>query len=394
MAESRASSIKTPLGLHGDVETCITFGLTTIARPAAALRSVASIRKLFPNAPICVVIQGDEPQLEKDLAVHQAQIVRARFDVGVGAARNVVMRAAETPLVFILDDDFTIVDRKPLEDVSAWMMRNPRAHVVGGGWRNTHNNQDQHIAAWLYRDTRSKRLIVHGTPTLEAQDLFGPAQPLFSTHFVGQFGLYRRDVHLSGGAHKWDEGCGVVDHEDYFLNVLEACGGECVSYCPRILGIHHTADNYGRRYRALRSRHEPSFRFLNAKWGVNDVFRVAEDASTVHKTVWSPLHGVREIATEVAPLLNGLGVEFRLETNRIATSQEGLFIQCVGSAYSAFRLVRRIKSAKRVAAKSIEIRQSHIIMRLKIMTPTFVGNQYPSVTVKFRVRGLRARAAR
>lgn len=90
----------------------ITFCIKTIHRPWACHRLVQSLRKHF-NQPKIVVVDDGRPELrlsEKypDTAKDCRVIDLDRHDVGVGVGRNTAIDAAETELIFLLDDDHVI----------------------------------------------------------------------------------------------------------------------------------------------------------------------------------------------------------------------------------------------------------------------------------------------
>ena len=87
----------------------ITFCIKTIHRPWACHRLVESLRKEF-DSPTIVVVDDGRPELRfsakyPETAKHCRVIDLDKHDVGVGVGRNTAIDAAETELVFLLDDD-------------------------------------------------------------------------------------------------------------------------------------------------------------------------------------------------------------------------------------------------------------------------------------------------
>ncbi len=90
----------------------ITFCIKTIHRPWACHRLVESLRKEF-DSPTIVVVDDGRPELRfsakyPESAKHCRVFDLETHDVGVGIGRNTAIDAAETELVFLLDDRWRV----------------------------------------------------------------------------------------------------------------------------------------------------------------------------------------------------------------------------------------------------------------------------------------------
>ncbi len=99
----------------------ITFCIKTIHRPWACQRLVESLRKHVDD-PRIVVVDDGRPELRFSMKYPQTAarcrvIDLDKHDVGVGVGRNTAIDAAETELIFLLDDDHVITPELHLDRV-------------------------------------------------------------------------------------------------------------------------------------------------------------------------------------------------------------------------------------------------------------------------------------
>ena len=99
----------------------ITFCVKTVHRPWSCNRLVISWLEHFERPNIIVVDDGLDgrrfSQLHPVTAQHCRVIDLPEHDVGVGVGRNTAIDAAETELIFLLDDDHIVDARLQLDQV-------------------------------------------------------------------------------------------------------------------------------------------------------------------------------------------------------------------------------------------------------------------------------------
>lgn len=127
----------------------VTFCVKTIHRPHACHRIVESILYHYPKARIDILDDG-QPKFRYsthypgDVKLLNALHELDTFDVGASAGRNELVARAETPYVFIVDDDMVLT-------------RKTRINMV---LRRLHDNRDTvDLIGWRHPDAGRPRLM-------------------------------------------------------------------------------------------------------------------------------------------------------------------------------------------------------------------------------------------
>ena len=289
---SRAGSSGSPADLERDV----TVVAKTFERPDALRRLVSSIRRFYKRMPIVVV---DDSAAPLDPVPDGVEYIRLPFGSGVSAGRNAGLRAAETDLVLIADDDMVFTRRTSLERMVGVLSTTP-FDVVScrwfeyDPWRGIARGERRYEGTIDIDDG----VYVHtiGASRGEAAGL--PVYDITHQFFV----LSRGRI----GPDPWDERLKVdVDHLDFFLS-LRARG--LLSTRLRDVWVDHRPA-LPPTYQPYREDTQEARQLLGAKWGferrvqVGDVFRPADRirygfpskaAYTARRTVWVTKRLLRE----------------------------------------------------------------------------------------------------
>lgn len=114
----------------------LTICIPTFERPDCLRRLLESIRKFYPEERIIVVDSGKE-RPARDVAT---EFSVARYEVlpfycGVSAARNALVRLADTELIFMCDDDMEFTEKTDLHRLPL-LMREARCDLLSVGIMN------------------------------------------------------------------------------------------------------------------------------------------------------------------------------------------------------------------------------------------------------------------
>ena len=211
-------------------ELSVTFISKTVSRHRKVKMLLTSLQKFYPNSPTIISNDG-----KSELRVSMSQYKRLKiheltYDVGLSFSRNYMISAAETPYVFLIDDDFFVNDVQ--FDILLMALINDKADIAGVQiFEDLKSGLDYsgmlEIAYSNYGQFLKFRLGEYeGTGQCRHKDL------------VPNIFLAKRDSLLRV---KWDRSLKLGEHEDFFLRAR--AGGLKTVSCPGI-SVHHEQDRW------------------------------------------------------------------------------------------------------------------------------------------------------
>ncbi|MFK8023050.1 MAG: glycosyltransferase family 2 protein, partial [Ilumatobacter sp.] len=88
--------------------------LTMGDRPAELAEAITSIRRMRPDVPVCVVVNGADH--EPIVAAHpDVTVLESDVNLGVPGGRDLGVRSTTADLIFFLDDDARIIDEELMD---------------------------------------------------------------------------------------------------------------------------------------------------------------------------------------------------------------------------------------------------------------------------------------
>lgn len=176
----------------------VTFVVKTFNRPKNCGITLGGIRNNWPGCRVILVDDGTEPA--PDWLSGMADVyIPLPFDTGLSEGRNVGIRAADTPYVFIIDDDMHVSARLNIPGLVAGLGHFDIVSAYGGPLTMTR-------AGCRLTLTPGHRRIVDGV--------------YHEADFVGQAMLCKRDVMLSLPYDPAIKICG--EHLDFMVRAMEA----------------------------------------------------------------------------------------------------------------------------------------------------------------------------
>jgi GT2 family glycosyltransferase len=188
------------LGLH----------LTRQGRADPVRKLFASVQRWYPGTP--VIVSDDSKEFA--LAGWEAPALRVlplMFDGGLSFARNALLRAATTEYVFMIDDDFSIVQESNLDVLLKLLETSASAFDVAA----TVIPADEALYNISFRGLLTTR---DGTLELSPGN-HGSRFGCLHVDFTPNVFLARQTVLLSLG---WDPNLKLGEHEEFFLRAQAA----------------------------------------------------------------------------------------------------------------------------------------------------------------------------
>lgn len=203
----------------------LTLLVKTFERPGALRRELDSIRAYYPGVPVIVADDSRQPtpQVAEEAGV-TAQYLQLPFDTGMSAGRNLMVQAATTEFVAMLDDDFIF---GPESDLGLL-----RQELEAGGYdivtgRLICDGGEQHYEGLMHQEAEWLQLYRPAT--------VGATIPVH----IGLNFFVARTAALR--AVRWDPRLKICEHEDYFWRAKGE--GLRVGYCPRVTAVHERERN-------------------------------------------------------------------------------------------------------------------------------------------------------
>ena len=177
-----------------DWQKQITVLIKTFERPELLARSIASIRRFYPDLRIAVADDSRRPQPPKDVDL----FLPLPYDVGVSAGRNALLDRIETPYLLLSDDDNEFTADTRLEAMRDLLLTTP-FNLVAGRRRDIFRGVFEQKNRMLYILKNAHRGMLDGHPRFE---------------FVHNFFLAPTDIVR---AVRWNDALKLCEHIDFFL---------------------------------------------------------------------------------------------------------------------------------------------------------------------------------
>jgi chlorinating enzyme len=219
----------------------VTLLVKTFLRPRALFRLLDSIERTYPELPVLVADDGDEPIREQVLTRHRQVVdyVVLPFDSGISRGRNALLERVRSRYFVLLDDDVAFGAATRL-DVMLRHLRESGCELMGGSVEENGVPLPWELDLEAGTDPETGRYLrLHRVPTR------APYTRCDAVHnfFMAETEAVRRKV---GG---WDDDLKVLEHTDFFWRAKT--GGLAVAHCPEVAVLHdHTLDS--ERYREFR----------------------------------------------------------------------------------------------------------------------------------------------
>ncbi|MBU0944991.1 MAG: capsular polysaccharide synthesis protein [Proteobacteria bacterium] len=236
---------------------------TTIARPKSCIKFIKSVRQQLGNdVAIHFVAQGDaEPEYEQAEVEYGCKVTRVGNDYGLGASRNLLVAAAERPLVFLCDDDFIFDDRLHFKQAIELMSLRQDIGVLGGLFENyTYDDSDKLISPAVvtcfnhltWREGEVQKYLPAEYIDIPRQ-FITPCFYIQQMDTVNNFTLFRREIFADYGL-RWEPQCKITgEHEKFYADYHTIIGEKLkVCYTNLLVTQHHRRSN--QRFAQLRDR--------------------------------------------------------------------------------------------------------------------------------------------
>jgi GT2 family glycosyltransferase len=248
----------------------LAIAFTTVERPRAAQRLIASIRRYHPEAAIYVADQSrPTPEIEAFYAEHDVRVSWMEYDAGVSASRNRLADEIEEEYIWLCDDDFVFSRDTSAAAAIDVLDAFPEIGVVGGRLIDLAGGraEPRHWEHYMHYEPRHRTLtllpIYHAAPQVET---IGQTR-FYRCDVVMMFAVFRRRVF---GTIRWDDRIKTNgEHEDFFLN-LKLNSDFGVAYVPEMIAFHRQMSLDETVYGGLRKRTE-GWRLLLEKWNIDQL---------------------------------------------------------------------------------------------------------------------------
>lgn len=221
----------------------ITCGIKTFERPESIQRLLTSIYRMYPTIRCVVVDDSREPSLDPAAWPH-VNYIRLPFDTGLGAGRNAMIDAVETPYCLYLDDDHVFVGPTQLAPMQ-YILDKGEADLVGGQFRERGDHFRLYHGLLEVRDgtlyyKRDQRWI-------KSIPYPGANLRFYSVDIVNNFFLARTDLLQQV---RWDPDLKINTHTEFFLRARNQMR---IVYCPSV-HVFHNQDRPTAEYTKYRNR--------------------------------------------------------------------------------------------------------------------------------------------
>lgn len=246
-AETALASAWFGRGAPGPVDPgTVTLVVKTFERPAVLRRMLASVRRVF-SGPIVVADDSRTPYVSDD---PRTRVLALPFDTGIGAGRNALLAAVETPYVFMTDDDMVLLPDFDLTRVVGHLDRNPEIDVVGG--------RVVHLPLWRTADYSGAALYAYrGEPRVREGTLIDGLPVAYK---VPNFYVARTDAVRAVG---YDDRLKRVDHNDFFTSAY----GRLTCVVDPAMVCLHAHSYFDAHYQGFRMDTAADLALVAEKWG-------------------------------------------------------------------------------------------------------------------------------
>ena len=224
----KMSQARTAESLQSELASRCVIGITAFKRPRHLERLVQSIRVRYPQIPIIVGDNGDEPaRLPRDV-----RYVKLPYDCGLSRTRNALVDATDQEYFLLLEEDFCFSEETRIERFADVLDSDPEIGVVGGTLFCHGIKQSYSVDFHRFRETlylRCTRGDIRVTPD-------GTAYQICDMCF--NFGLFRREMLAE---HRWCDELKLGEHFPYFDAVKRSAKWR-VANCESVAAEHDIGD--------------------------------------------------------------------------------------------------------------------------------------------------------
>lgn len=265
----------------------LTVGVHTYERPGCIERMVYELLAKYPLLRVLIVDDSTKPQLDPYFvaANPRVRVIATEPDIGLSAARNLLVRSCETPLFLLMDDDFV-----PTKDMDlprmVQLMQKSNVDILGGSvFGESSSFFIQSTGPWMSRSLTNVT-ISEAIPPYDAgsghEDAkqknsarripgSDPDDSCFFVDMVSNFFIARTAALKDA---PWTDVLKVGEHEDFFF-MAQKKGlrvGTCQTPRFEILNLHFCSLPWHTRkfYAAQRSRQFVNYWPITfKKWGID-----------------------------------------------------------------------------------------------------------------------------
>ena len=192
-----------------NLQKLLTVTVKTMDRMHKVVELVSSLRQFYPRVPVMVSNDGEAAfSIDEGIKRGNFEYVPLKFDVGLSAARNLMLQRTKSPLVMILDDDFEFgVD----SDVG-YLVHQLVTHKVAIVAASSPEDQSAHgieYAGLLDHEIATKTLSIKTGDRGGLPNSSCTLVDIVPNIFVART-LVLRDL-------GWDEELKLGEHEEFFL---------------------------------------------------------------------------------------------------------------------------------------------------------------------------------
>jgi len=258
--------------------------IKTFEREESLLFLLESIRRAGWRMPIFVADDSREPYGRAARAAFPDLDLRyfeLPFDVGISAGRNRLLKAVETDLLLLMDDDYH-VDRRTDVRGAIRLLEEHELDILGGlnyDYKTVRSDFDRFVRSWQMRLTGGVPFNYLGEferdgDTLTIRYHKGKNGPYRETDIVINFFVARTErIRALGG---WDEALKFDEHTEFFLRAKQH--GLRVAYSSEF-GIGHCPLKLP-HYMPFTDRGEEPLIYIHQKHGIRVWRAVRDDGET------------------------------------------------------------------------------------------------------------------
>lgn len=220
--------------------TCI---IKTFERPKHRDRLINSIREFYPTMKIIVADDSKNPVMRNDVEYYVL-----KYDVGLSAGRNLLVRKVKTKYFVLLDDDFKFTKETDLLKFKE-VLKNTDIDIVGGRLFQIESYSDY---SGIMEE--KKGVVRYKKKSHKEFDSYKIVDIIFN-FFMAKTKSFD-DL-------KWDEELKLAEHFDFFYNIR---GKKKVAIMPEVVIEHQPFDlETSNEYRKKRGRAKGYFKYLLKK---------------------------------------------------------------------------------------------------------------------------------
>lgn len=228
-------------------EKAVDFCLTTIERYDCLENLLASIAKYGYKNTIYVADQNRRIKKSVYKKYPNVVVVDAPYDIGLSAARNMLVRRAKAPLILLLEDDFEFTAKTNIYAMANLINVAPDIGIVGG--------QVQQLDIPI--NFEWVPVVKDGTLYhMPDGDNYHKAWHDMTYKYTGavlNFAIMRRDLLK---LYPWDDNLKLREHADFYLQLAKKSPETRIIYTPDVVIKDAKPSRYNDTYKKLKARDE------------------------------------------------------------------------------------------------------------------------------------------